>query len=100
VFTAARSSDAVALGIIQRATKYLGGAIAGLLFVLDPEKVILTGQITEAGDMLFDAVRKDVHQRTVPLLRRAVPIVKSELSDPSGTLGAAALALTLKEAMK
>jgi hypothetical protein len=50
--------------------------------------------------MLFDAVRKDVHQRTVPLLRRAVPIVKSELSDPSGTLGAAALALTLKEAMK
>lgn len=100
VFTAARSGDAVALGIIQRATKYLGGAIAGLLFVLDPEKVILTGQITEAGDMLFDAVRKDVHQRTVPLLRRAVPIVKSELSDPSGTLGAAALALTLKEAMK
>ena len=95
VFTAARNGDAVCLRIIQRATNYLSGAIAGLLFVLDPERVILTGQITEAGDMLFDMVRTDVHQRTLPLLRRAVPIVKSQLSDPSGTLGAAALALTL-----
>jgi glucokinase len=95
VFTAARNGDRVAIEIIQRATKYLSGAIAGLLFVLDPEKVILTGQITEAGDMLFDLVRNDVQQRTMSLLRRAVPIVKSELADPSGTLGAAALALTL-----
>jgi glucokinase len=97
VFTAARRGDGVALRIVQRATKYLGGAIAGLLFVLDPEKVILTGQITEAGDWLFDTLRKDVHARTMPLLRRTVPIVKSELADPSGTLGAAALAITLKE---
>jgi glucokinase len=95
VFTAARNGDQVALRIVHRATKYLAGAIAGLLFVLDPEKVILTGQITEAGALLFDLVRKDVHERTLPLLRRTVPIVKSELSDPSGTLGAAAIALTL-----
>jgi glucokinase len=96
VFNAARNGDEAALRIVQRATKYLGGAIAGLLFVLDPERVILSGQITEAGDLLFDLLRKDVHERTMPLLRRAVPIVKSELADPSGTLGAAALALTLE----
>jgi len=97
VFAAARNGDRVALAIIQRATQYLSGAIAGLLFMLDPEKVILTGQITEAGDLLFERVRNEVHQRTFSLLCRAVPIVKSELADPSGTLGAAALALTLKE---
>lgn len=95
VFAAARDGDRVAVEIIERATKYLGGAIAALVFVLDPEKVILSGQITEAGEMLLDVVRKDVHQRTFGLLRRNVPIVKSELADPSGTLGAAALALTL-----
>jgi glucokinase len=53
-------------------------------------------RIAMAGDLLFDLLRKDVHERTMPLLRRAVPIVKSELADPSGTLGAAALALTLE----
>jgi glucokinase len=97
VFAAARNGDGVAMRIVRRATKYLSGAIAGLLFVLDPEKVILSGQISEAGDMLLDQVRKDVYQRTTPLLRREVPIVKSELADPSGTLGAAALALTLRK---
>ena len=95
VFAAAQSGDRLAGEIVERAAKYLSGGIAALLFVLDPEKVILTGQITEAGEMLFDMVRKDVHQRTFGLLRRNVPIVKSELADPSGTLGAAALALTL-----
>ncbi len=95
VFAAARSGDRVSREIVERAAKYLSGGIAALLFVLDPEKVILTGQITEAGEMLFDMVRKDVHDRTFGLLRRNVPIVKSELADPSGTLGAAALALTL-----
>jgi glucokinase len=95
VFAAAGNGDRVATEIVIRATKYLGGAIAALVFVLDPEKVILTGQITEAGEILFDMVRKDVHERTLGLLRRKVPVVKSELADPSGTLGAAALALTL-----
>jgi len=95
VFIAARNGDRVALEIVERASRYLSGAIAALVFVLDPEKVILTGQITEAGDLLFDLVRKDVYLRTFGLLRRKVPIVKSELTDPSGTLGAAALALTL-----
>ncbi len=95
VFNAASNGDRVALEIVERATKYLSGGIAALLFVLDPEKVILTGQISEAGDLLFDLVRKDVYLRTFGLLRRKVPIVKSELTDPSGTLGAAALALTL-----
>ncbi len=97
VFTAARNGDRVAFEIVQRTTRYLSGGIAGLVFVLDPDKVILSGQITEAGDILFDLIRKDVHQRTISLLRREVPIVKSQLSDPSGTLGAAALALTLKD---
>ena len=97
VFEAARNGDTIALRIVKRATQYLGGAIAGMLFVLDPEKVILSGQISEAGDLLLDMIRNDVRQRTTRYLRREVPIVKSELADPSGTLGAAALALMLRE---
>ncbi len=95
VFEAARNGDRLRFGDHSASDKYLSGAIAALVFVLDPERVILTGQITEAGDMLFDMVRKDVHATDFALLRRAVPIVKSQLSDPAGTLGAAALALTL-----
>jgi glucokinase len=95
VFACARNGDPVARRIVERATKVLGAAIAGLLFVIDPEVVILSGQIVESLDILLDRLRSEVEWRTKPLLRRTVRLVKSELVDPSGVLGAAALAQTL-----
>ena len=93
VFELARQGDAVACDIIRKATVVLGGAIAGLAFVFDPELVILGGQISEAGDVLLEPLRAEVRWRTQGLLRREIPLVRSALVDPSGVLGAAALAL-------
>src|SRR5262249_16045507 len=67
--------------------------VAGLAHVLDPEVIILGGQISAAGDVLLEPLRKDVGWRTRCLLRRDVPVVRSKLVDPSGGIGAAALAL-------
>jgi glucokinase len=96
VFELARQGDAVACDIIRKATAVLGGAIAGLAFVFDPELVILGGQISEAGDVLLGPLRAEVRWRTQGLLRREIPLVRSALVDPSGVLGAAALALEAK----
>jgi glucokinase len=96
VFELARQGDAVASDIIRKATVVLGGAIAGLAFVFDPELIILGGQISEAGDVLLGPLRAEVRWRTQGLLRREIPIVRSALVDPSGVLGAAALALEAK----
>ena len=96
VFELARQGDAVASDIIRKATAVLGGAIAGLAFVFDPELIILGGQISEAGDVLLGPLRAEVLWRTQGLLRREIPIVRSALVDPSGVLGAAALALEAK----
>jgi glucokinase len=96
VFELARQGDAVACDIIRKATVVLGGAIAGLAFVFDPELVILGGQISEAGDVLLGPLRAEVQWRTQGLLRREIPLVRSALVDPSGVLGAAALALEAK----
>jgi len=93
VFDLARQGDAVAADIVGRATKVLGAALAGLAHVLDPEMIILGGQISSAGDALLDPLRKDVAWRARCLLRRDVPVVRSQLVDPSGVIGAAALAM-------
>jgi glucokinase len=92
VFECARRGDGVATDIVQHAILLLGGAMAGLLHVLDPDVVILGGQIAESGDMLFSTIQRELDWRTKTLLRRSVPVVKSEVADPSGVLGAAALA--------
>jgi glucokinase len=93
VFDLARQGDAIATDIIRKATVVLGAAIAGLAFVFDPERVIVGGQISEAGDVLLGPLRAEVGWRTRPFLRREIPIVRSTLVDPSGVIGAAALAL-------
>lgn len=93
VFAAAAGGDTIACEIVRRATVALGAAIAGLVFIFDPELVILAGQISTAGDALFAPVRKDVAERTQPFFRREIPIVHSELGDRAGVIGAAALAL-------
>jgi glucokinase len=91
VFRAAAEGDAIARGIIGRATRALGAALAGLLHILDPEVVIVGGQISEAGEALFEALKQEVRWRTRRLLRREVPIVPPRVADPSGIIGAAAL---------
>jgi glucokinase len=93
VFDCARKGDEVARIVVERATFVLGGAIAGLIHVLDPEVVILGGQISQAGDFLFDPIQREVDGRTRYLLCRKVPIVKAQIEEPSGVLGAAALAI-------
>jgi glucokinase len=88
----ARQGDAVAGDIVRKAIRVLGAALAGLALVLDPEKIILGGQISEAGDALLDPLRTEIGWRTREMLRREIAIVRSTLADASGVLGAAALA--------
>ncbi len=93
VFRAAREGDEISQRIIARATKALGAAIAGLFHAFDPEIMILGGQIAEAGESLFDALREETAWRTQRLLRRRIPIVPAQLGDRAGIVGAAALTL-------
>jgi glucokinase len=60
VFDCAAEGDALARSIIDRGSRYLGGAIAGLLHVPDSEVAIIGGQIAQAGASLPDPIRHDV----------------------------------------
>jgi glucokinase len=92
VFEFAASGDEIAAWIVKRRIHALGAVLAGLLHAFDPELLILTGQIAEAGDALFQPLRRDVWKRTRGLLRRKVPVVPAGVSDNTGVTGAAALA--------
>ena len=93
IFQCAQTGDEVARVVVERAVAILGSAIAGLIHVLDPEVVILGGQISQAGDFLFGPVQREIDWRTRYLLRRSVPVIKAQVADPSGVVGAAALAI-------
>lgn len=93
VFETAREGDTAARLIVYEAVRALGAAIAGLVHALDPEIVIVGGQIAQAGDALFEPLTSEVQWRTHGLLRRTVPLVPPQVADASGVVGAAALTL-------
>jgi glucokinase len=96
VFAAARAGDAAAGSIVERAVAKLAGAVAGLFLALDPEVLILGGQIAAAGDVLLGPLRDEIRRRTYPMLRREVPVVPTQIADGTGLVGAAALVLAAR----
>lgn len=93
VFDIAAQGDELARRIRDQATEKLGAVIAGLLHTFDPELVILGGQISEAGAVLFEPLQRAVAWRTRRLLGREVPIVPQGVADRSGIVGAASLSI-------
>lgn len=89
--------DGLCRAILEPRITALAGALAGMTFAFDPEVIVIGGQVAEAGEVLFGPLRRQHAERTMPFLRREIPIRKAEVSD--GVVGAAALAVRgLREA--
>jgi len=93
IFQAAREGDELARTIVGRAISRLAAALSGLLHIFDPELVIIGGRVAEAGCDLLVPLQEQVWERSRRLLGREVPLVEQQLSDRSGIVGAAGLAM-------
>lgn len=93
VVDAAKAGDEAAVRIIKRAAFYLGKAMAQAAVIVNPQRFILGGGVSRAGDILFRAVRESFEQYTPEAARLGVDIVPAELGNDAGTVGAAGLHL-------
>jgi len=93
IFQAASEGDELCRSIIAKAIGKLGAAIAGLLHVFDPERVILGGHVADAGADLLVPLQAEVWARSRNLLGREVPLVEQQVADKSGIVGAAGLVM-------
>lgn len=93
VTSAAHGGDALAIDLLAEAGHWLGVGIASLVNALDPEMVIIGGGVLSAGDLLLDPAVEAYHARIVARDHRTVPpVVRAELGDDAGLIGAALLA--------
>ena len=86
VLAGARNGDGVAISVVRDTAKYLGMAIANLASAIDPDVVVLAGDLAAAGDLLFTPIAQECSRRLPPSL---VPEFRFELS----TLGAHSVAI-------
>jgi glucokinase len=93
VTEAAKAGDQLAIRILCAAGGWLGVGIASLVNGLDPEVVIIGGGVLSAGDLLIEPAVEAYHARVIAREHRAVPpVLRAQLGDDAGLIGAALLA--------
>lgn len=92
VFARAREKDPAAMAALARAGKYLGLALAHLVNVLNPEIVVLGGDLTEGWDLMAPLLEEQLAKHALPALRACVELRPGRLAHDAGLRGAAALA--------
>ncbi len=92
VEAAAREGDEVAGEVFTRAATYLGVGMGSLLNLFNPQRIIIGGGVSKAGEMLFAPVRRIARARAFERPGRDAEIVPAALGDDVGVVGAAAVA--------
>jgi predicted NBD/HSP70 family sugar kinase len=87
----AAEGDPVAVTLIREAGRRLGEALAGAVNLLNPEVIVLGGDLAEAYDHLVAGVREVVFQQCTALATRQLRVVPSSLWDDAGVRGCAML---------
>ncbi|MFO0746590.1 MAG: ROK family transcriptional regulator [Myxococcota bacterium] len=81
--------DAVAIEVVQRAGRQLGVAIANLMNLFNPDRVVLSGGLVRAGSALFEPLEAMLHRRALFSARATTPVTASTLGETGIALGAA-----------
>ncbi|HEY0929292.1 MAG TPA: ROK family protein [Gemmatimonas sp.] len=90
VYDAAGQGDAVALEIVRDTARVLGAGLANLLNIFNPDVVVIAGGVTQAGDALFEPLRKEVRRRAFKSVSERCHIVPGTLPGTAGVVGAVA----------
>lgn len=87
--TAAQAGDARALDGLAQVGRYLGIAIANLVTVISPDRVVIGGGIAAAGDLLLEPIRAELRRRVRTTSLDEVDVVVAQLGTWAGAIGAA-----------
>lgn len=93
VVNMARKGNRFALKILKDTANIIGIGFANIVNLFNAEKIIVTGSLVEAEDLILKPAIKITMQRAFSTNAKVVNIVKSELNNKAGVLGAAALAI-------
>jgi glucokinase len=91
VVNAARDGDEVAQRIVSRAAYYLGKSMAVVSVIINPDRFVIGGGVSKAGEFLLSQVRESFRKCALEKAQEGVEIVAAELGNSAGVIGAAML---------
>ncbi|KRE71081.1 ROK family protein [Arthrobacter sp. Soil762] len=93
VFALASASDAVAIKAVGMAAAAAGQAVGGLANILDPEVVVVSGGLSDAGAPWWRPMERALRAELLPALL-GLPVLPAKLGNAAAMVGAARLVLT------
>lgn len=93
VLAAAANGDELASQVWDEACQSLAIACVNLQHLLNPERIVLAGGLTYAGDRLLDPVHRHFAAQSWKIARDAPDILLATLGADAGVIGAARLAI-------
>lgn len=89
---AAKEGDPIAGELWRETGELIGFCLTDIVWLLNPDAIILGGGVAGAGELLFKPIRDTIRARTSPVFHDALAILPAELGTDAGLIGAAALA--------
>ncbi|TVX78559.1 ROK family glucokinase [Peribacillus simplex] len=89
VFEVANEGDELANRVIGKVTLYLGLALAHLANGLNPEKIIIGGGVSKAGDALLVPLKEQLTRFAFPRVLQGVELANATLGNDAGIMGGA-----------
>ena len=86
-----KHDDPFAVQSIQEHTEYLGHGIASFINTFAPQKLVIGGGISDAGQFYIDMIKKVAYKNMMPDCGEHTEIVAAQLGNIAGSLGAAAI---------
>lgn len=93
VIEAAREGDATCAGALERAGKYLGFVLAGLVNTLNPSLIVLDGSTMQAGAFILNSLRTTVEMHSLPAAFAHTRVILAECNGLAIPLGSVATIL-------
>ncbi len=90
IINAIAREDLLCIELVEEVGQILGRWLAGLINILNPEKVVIGGALSQTGDYILQPIKTWVKRYSLNLVNEDTKIVLSKLGDQAGLIGACA----------
>ncbi|MDN3292525.1 ROK family transcriptional regulator [Streptomyces ficellus] len=90
----AREGDPGCRRVIADVGRHIGSGVANLCNLLNPSRVVLGGDLAEAGELVLTPIRESVSRYAIPSAARQLSVAPGALGGRAEVLGAIALVLS------
>lgn len=93
----ASQGDEIAHQVWHKVAGYLGSALGAVIYLINPDTLVIGGGVSAAGDVLFEPLQEKLQQVLSVEFFERLRIERAQLGNDAGIIGSAALAQAVVE---